>query len=480
MKNKILLVNLPVLLEKLYGGIFKYVAPEYPPLGIAYIAAVLLEKGHDVAVWDFTIRKTNEKEIIEEILKWKPDFLGFTAASTQYNIAKKIIKVIKKRNPSIEVVLGGPHFTALPLKSFNEIPELDYGVVGEGEYSFSDLAEKRPLEDIEGLVFRKGGKVFYKNDFALVKDLDNLPYPARSLLDLKRYIPSPVNYKKLPSTTMITSRGCMGQCDFCVDGSRNYKVRFLSAEKTFEEMRMLKEDFGIEDISFEDDGFTQSKERVFDLCEMIVKNGLKIQWNCMSRLIDTIDEKLLRVMKSAGCYQIGVGVETFRTKTLEEYNKINQKKEMVIESVGLMKKTHIDSRLFLLVGFPEETREDVLNTFKFADSLDPEIFQMCILVPFPGTKLRAVYEKKYNFHDENWDFYLGFCPEYAPAITPYIQKDELIKLFYLGYKSFYYRPKRIIKNLIRTSGNLGLKESIRDIMKKAHFFYKIGFQRKGE
>lgn len=472
MKKKILLVNPPGTAKSLYGNIFGHLSPSFPPLGIAYIAAVLIDNGYNVVIQDYSLRNMIAQEVINDILNQKPNFLGITSTTSQYNVAKEIVNSVKERDPLIKTILGGSHFTALPIKSFNDIAGLDYGIVGEGEHPFRDLVNEISPKEINGLVFREKGDIFYKNDFAISKDLNKLPYPARFLLPLGEYIPSPVNYKRLPSTTMVTSRGCAGHCDFCVDGNRNHNVRLLSAERVFEEMRLIKERFGIEDITIKDDGFTQDRGRVFKICDMIIKKDLKIYWNCMSRVVDILDKEMLSIMKVAGCYQIGIGVEIFGTETLKNHNKAI-KREMTVKAVELLKKVKIEPRLFLLIGFPEETREDILNTFRFAEMLKPEIFQMCVLLPFPGTKLRENYEKEYGFTDENWDSYLGFCPECAPALTPLISKEELIRLFYKGYSDFYSHPKRIIKNLVKTLGNRGLGRSINNIMKSAQFLYKI-------
>jgi anaerobic magnesium-protoporphyrin IX monomethyl ester cyclase len=472
MNRRILLINPPGSSEKLYGAIFKYVSNFSPPLGLAYLAAVLIERGHHVSIRDYSLTASSIKEIVDDILADKPDFIGITSTTSQYNIVKKIIDSVKRSNSLINIVMGGSHFTALPLKTFQDIRGLDYGIVGEGEYSFCGLVEGEPPRDIEGLVFRDRENIFYKNDFAIVEDLNKLPYPARHLLPLDRYIPSPVNYMKFPSTTMITSRGCLGKCDFCVDGSRNHGVRFLSADKVFGEMLIIKEKYGVKDITIKDDGFTQDKKRVISICDLIIKRGLKIHWNCLSRVGDVLDKEMLKMMKSAGCYQIAIGIETFNKKILESHSKLI-KEEAVIKSVELLRAVKIESRLFFIIGFPEETREDIINTFNFAKRLKPDIFQMCILVPFPGTRLRERYEKDYSFRDENWDFYLGFCPEYAPTVTPFIPKKELVRLFYQGYRGFFLNPKNIMKNSVKTLGNLGLKMGIKDIIKKAQFIYYI-------
>ena len=472
MRKKILLVNPPGGSKKLYGNSFEQVAPSFPPLGLLYIAAVLMDDDHHVVIQDYRLRNMTVQDAINDILNQKPDFLGITSTTSQYNVAKGIINSVKEKRPSIKIVFGGSHFTAMPVKSLDDIRGLDYGIVGEAEYSFRDLVNGISIRRIEGVVFREGENIFYKNDFAIVNDLNRLPYPARSLLPIKEYMPSPVNYKRLPATTIITSRGCAGTCDFCIDGNRDHGVRFLSAGKVFEEMQAIKENFGVIDITIKDDSFAQDKERVIKLCEIIIKKNLKIYWNCMSRIADTLDEEMLRLMKAAGCYQIGIGVETFGTKTLENHKKAIER-EMTIKAAELLRKSKIEPRIFLLIGFPEETKEDILNTFKFVEMLKPKIFQMCVLVPFPGTKLREDYERDHGFSDENWDTYLGFCPECAPTYTPLISKEELVRLFYKGYSDFYSHPRRILENLRSTLINLGFRRGLSDIIKKAWFLYKI-------
>ena len=141
MRKKILLINPHGSSEKLYGAIFKYVSNFSPPLGIAYIAAVLMGKGHDVVVRDYSLMNISVKEAADDILNEKPDMLGITSTTSQYNVVKGIVNSVKERNPLVNITLGGSHFTALPLETFKDIKGLDYGIVGEGEYSFCDLVD---------------------------------------------------------------------------------------------------------------------------------------------------------------------------------------------------------------------------------------------------------------------------------------------------------------------------------------------------
>ncbi len=211
--SKIIFVNPPLTLEEMYGKL-AIAGSRDPPLGLCYLAAITKEKGYETKILDAPAMNFGIKRSLEYILKENPDYVGITAVTLSITKAAKLAKMIKNINKNIKIIIGGPHITGIPKKTMELFKEFDIGVIGEGEITIVELLDhlnnKKSLNKIKGIVYRKNGRIILNKRREFISNLDKLPLPAWSLLPnlAKTYIPSAFGYEKLPSNVLITSRGC--------------------------------------------------------------------------------------------------------------------------------------------------------------------------------------------------------------------------------------------------------------------------------
>jgi radical SAM superfamily enzyme YgiQ (UPF0313 family) len=303
-----------------------------------------------------------------------------------------------------------------------------------------------------GIAFRKNGKVKVNPDYPLIKNLDELPIPDRT------FLPKGIDYfnpivKKMPYTTMFTSRGCPGKCTFCSSPTfYGRRIRYRSAETVLAEIEEIAR-LGYKEIFFRDEIFTVSKKRVYAVCEGILKRRIKISWICSSR-IGAVDYEMMRIMKKAGCHMLRLGVETGVQDLLD-----NVKKGITIEQTRKTllwaNRVGIDTHAHMMIGMPGETRETLKKTFRFIIDIDPTIVTFGICTPYPGTPL---FDNLKTAHPEIGDgtqsdlstlHTKSFYNEHFTSLT----EEELQKFIRLAYRKFYLRPGYILKWLFRI-GNL--------------------------
>lgn len=278
----------------------------------------------------------------------------------------------------------------------------------------------------------------------MIKDLDLLPFPARDLIDEKKYVPAIGLYNKLPSTVMFTSRGCSYACDFCNstayfrEAGVRYRVR--SIDNVIIEMKQLVKS-GIKHIIFFDETFTLPKKRTMELCKRMIKEKIKLSWAANAR-VDSVDKELLATMKKAGCWRLLFGIESASNSSLDDISK-KTTIETVKKAINLTSKLGIKIYGSFILGLPNETYQDGLNTIKFACSLPLDFVKFKVLTPFPSTEIyknSSKYGKVLEF-DKMDTHQVSFIP-YT------MTKNELVKLFRLSYKMFYMRPSYIYRRLM--------------------------------
>ncbi len=446
-----LLLNPPYEKDKIFRRSMKKLGAVLPPLGIAYIAAVLEKDGHVVKIIDgpamATILNYGFSDLKNDVSAFQPEVIGLSASLSQIEYAKKTIDIIKEVTPKAMIILGGPLISATP-ESLLEFPDVAYGVYGEADITFSVLLQKiekkDSLENVEGVIWREDGKIKYLKP-AVVKNLDDIPMPARHLLPMHIYRPSPANYRRLPATTMMTSRGCPYQCIFCSRSTEGTQFRYHSAERVVEEIEHLITTYGIRDIQIFDDTFTLVPSRTEKICYLIIEKKLDIGWNCMTR-IDKLSPNLLRLMKEAGCYEVGIGIESGSDRILK-FIKKSLTVEKVREGVRWAHTAGLDVRGFFMIGFPTETKEEILQTIAFAKDLDVDVAQFMVATPFPGTEMWDIAKKFGIIHDNDWTNFTFYAPNQAPFTSSQLTGEEITTLYKKAFVSFYLRPRYIINQL---------------------------------
>lgn len=448
---KILLIN-PPSENELHGNNPSIIEEERgynPPLGILYIAGYL-EKHTDFNV---EVLDTQAEEIgydrLKDIISAKlPDVVGITAMTFTIIDVIQVIHLVKSINPNIKVVLGGPHVHIYPEETI-KIPGVDFLVLGEGEITFKELVENindtTRLRNVTGLVFKENGKIINTGVRLLNKNLDSLPFPARHLTPIHKY--SSLIAKRSPITTMFTSRGCPYRCTFCDRPHLGKSFRSRSAMNVVDEMEECVR-LGIHEFLIYDDTFTINRQRVIDVCNEIKRRKLNIGWDIRAR-VNTIDAELLKKLKEANCERIHYGVESGNPDILKILNK-----GITLEQVRTVFKQTKDAGIsvlaYFMIGCPRETRKEIAETIAFAKELEPDFVHITIFTPFPATE---IYKMGLRDGIIKEDFWREFAKNPVPGFQPRcweenLTREELQELITYAYKSFYTRPRYILKRLV--------------------------------
>ena len=439
-----------LLIQPNYRRIYAYaqnskITPIFPPLGLAYIAAVLEKNAIPIKILEANALDLNHKQIKKYIEDYDPDFVGLTATTSLIEEAHEIANLCSK---NIKVIIGGVHASSMPEETMNKFPRFDFLVRGEGEFTMLELAQGKKVSKINGISYKKNEKIIHNPRKELNTDLDALPFPARNLLPMNKYFS--VGAKQEPSDYILSSRGCPYQCIFCADHLvHGRKFRFRSPENIIKEVEEIYSR-GRKDFDFVDDNFTLLPERVDKFCDLMIKRGLhkKMTWRCSNGLrADRVSPDLLRKMKKAGCYMVSFGIESGNEKIL-----INMKKSINLEKIKLAikwcRKVKIETRGLFMFGNLGEDEKTMQDTINFAKSIDLDTATFHITIPFPNTDYWKIIKKEGQIYPKNYRDYIA----YGNVIFQHGALDEktLMKMQKKAYREFYFRPLvilRAIKNI---------------------------------
>ena len=290
------------------------------PMGILFVASYLMKKGFDVAIHNCRGGERGRADLMSKVISLRPDMIGFTATTSGFMDAYRRVTEIKKALPDVKIVFGGVHVSALREKILESFPLIDFLVTGEGEMAMTDLAGGKDPGTIQGVISRGADGIQSGGFRTELCELDDLPFPAYSKLEgfPKFFAPPLFNYPRAPSATIISSRGCPYQCSYCDRSVFRRSFRFNSAEYLYEQMALLKKDFGVRHIFFYDDLFTFNRKRVEEFCGLIRKRPLHMTFNCAVR-VGHADDALLKMLKDAGGWMVSIGMESGDQELLDRH-----------------------------------------------------------------------------------------------------------------------------------------------------------------
>jgi anaerobic magnesium-protoporphyrin IX monomethyl ester cyclase len=440
---KVLLINPPYFNSK-----YKFIGLVAPPLGIAYIAAVLEENGIDVEIIDAAALEMSWETLETEIKRISPGLVAVTALTPTIDKAMQTAELAKKTCPQATVVMGGYH----PTFNYQEMLEKDYVdivVMGEGEYTMLDLVETLDgggdLKNVLGIAYKDG----VTPPRPLIEDLDDLPFPARHLLPMDYY---KILNMKLHTATMISGRGCPMQCSFCASAAlHGNKLRMRSPMNVVDEMEHLINDHDSGMIAFMDDTFTLKPSRVEEICDEIKRRDIDVYWGCTARA-DTLSEKLLRKLSDSGCITMFLGVESADQQQLDRVNK-QLTIEKIRQAFKLSRENDIRTIASVVLGMPGDTKESIERTIKFVRELNPSYALFSLATPYPGTRFyqEAVQDNLIKVKD--WSKYTLLSPVLE---TVDCSMDELKQMQKKAFRQFYLRPVYLMKQ-VRMDGPILLK-----------------------
>ncbi len=420
-----------------------------PNLGLVSIAGNM-DKRHNVKIADLILKRKNIREAIREALrKTKPDVVGLSAMTFQYNTSVKIAKFIKNLDPGIKIALGGYHATLMyrEIGDSKDAEYFDFIFRGESDLSFNDAMNKledgRDLKTVDGLSFKENGK-FIHNKKRELENPTQIKLPDRSARLWKGY-----NVIKVPFDMIEFSRGCLMSCNFC-----NIRSMYGKSFRTYDTQRVMRDlentkRAGTKMILFADDNITMDVQRFENLCEEIIKNGHNdlIYGIQVSSIGIGSSESLVKKMADAGFKYVFLGIENASKENLKQLNKgdILSKSE---KAVKFLKENGILVAGGFIVGNPDDDYERIEKTYKYANHLMVDFVAIQILVPYPKTEIREkLLEEGLLVNIDNYEHYNGgFCN----VRTKYIDEKQLMYIkFKLRKKYFKSRQTNTFKALMK-------------------------------
>jgi uncharacterized radical SAM superfamily protein len=372
-----------------------------PDIGLGYLATGLRMAGHEPVVCVPDARGWKTERALAAIESHLIDAVGIKVMTADLGACRHLHGVLFEKYPRIPIVLGGPHVCGAKESVFNQFPGLEYAFLGEADRSFPQFVTLlrihacRPptetLRTIPGLMWRNNGTI-QSNPPEVIENLDVLGWPAWDLLEPESMrIPFNLFYsKRHPIVGISTARGCTSHCSFCaihlIEG-RRYRAR--SAGHVLDEMELLVRKHGVREIQLLDSNCIQDKARMIRICQGIIERRLNVAWSCPNGIkADSLDEELAEWMGKSGCHFAFLGIESGSPRIQKSIRK-GLNLDHLPEKIAILKRNGINVGGFFMIGFPGETRDDILQTISLALSLDIDTAAFSVLIPLPGSDIFA-------------------------------------------------------------------------------------------
>ena len=404
----------------------------YQPVDLMVLAGIL--KDHELKVMDAIVDNIGFDQCQNQILDMDIDVIILLTGFVSWDLDKKLIKNIVDKK-KVKIIALGDIMHAQAEKRLKEENFLDAAILDFTSYDILDYLNGN-YKNINNLVYRDGEKIIVPKKKS-IKNYE-IPVPRHDLFFNRKYRYPFI--KKYPMTTVLTDYGCAFNCSFCIFSTLGFKFR--SVDNVIKELDFVKS-LGIKEIFFLDQTFGAIKNRNFELCERMIKKNYKFNWFCFSR-VDVLDKETMILMKKAGCHTIIFGVESSQINTLKEYHK-QYTHEQIIKTFRIASKLGIQTVGTFLFGLPEETKEDCLNTIKFAIKLKCDFASFNFATPREETELRkkaikkGLIKKDMEIIDQSGDT--------ISMATGNLSKKDLEKIKKKAYISFYLRPTYFIQRL---------------------------------
>jgi anaerobic magnesium-protoporphyrin IX monomethyl ester cyclase len=419
-----------------------------PPLGLLYIGASLEKDGHKVEILDYFAENISKNKLKKSLNSC--DAVGITTYTDYYKPTADIAQLIKEIDSNIPLIIGGPHCTFLQKQSLNDIPHADISVTGEGEHVILDIAKylegKKKLANIHGIFYKEKNSIQSGKQLKVIQNLDEIPFPARHLVDKYDYNTLSFGYSfKKKVTNFISSKGCPFHCRFCSRYGNiinNWSFRMRSPENVVKEIKEISEIY--KSIVIVDDNFLADKKRAHKIFDMILESDLDIDLLIQGARVDTAERDLYLKMKKAGVKYIFYGLESGNQDVLDFYNK-----KITIQQIRRTVKLAREMKFFIgasfIIGAPMETDKHIENTIKFARSLPLDRVNFVPLIYRMGSSLWVEAVKNKKIKPDKYEV----LADKSHNLSNFTE-DELIDYTAKAFTSFYFRPNYMFEQLFKT------------------------------
>jgi len=444
--KKILFVHPHVIIDAFQFS--KVDAPIYPSLTIAALTGVAKKAGYSVAVSDLYGINDPINQFKQDLLRYRPDLVGITFHTPQADQAAELSGICKKFDPSILVIGGGVHATAVPEETLQN-SAFDFLVIGEGEISFAQILSGDPISNIPGIAYREGNQIRINPPHKLIDDLDSLPMPDYSPFDLPRYRIQKLLWKNPACINIETSRGCPYSCDFCVSNlvfGRRFRAK--SPERVHEELKLLA-NIGFKELHIQDDDFTVDLTRAMKILDLMVTQGPRFDLELFNGVrTERLTPEFLRLGKAAGCYRMRIGIESGSRDVLQAVKK-NIDLARVPSVIAAARSLGIEVIALFILGLPGETKENFLQTVKIAKSCGADLVRLSLFVPYPGSAIYKQWREEKRLLNVSYDKYIIHNLDTPLFNHPTMTHEQLRQSYKYFYRAFYFRPAYIIKQGVR-------------------------------
>ncbi len=421
------------------------------PIGLAYITGLLDNEGYRIRVVDYNVSDTPITEILKN---FQSKIVGISFYSLEYKHAEFLFHTIKEYDKNIITIGGGPHPNTIEEKLLENNPDIDFLVVREGEQTILELVQEilgsHNYSAVKGIIYRNNGQIIETEPREFIKNLDVLPKIPFHHFDIRKYFPQAGSFRRLPSHSIVTARGCPYKCNFCNLSLWGKTIRYRSAENVLAEVDYAVQELGAKEINFCDETFTINRNRALDICKGIIEGNYKIKWKCSTR-VDRLDRELLKMMKKAGCFVISLGIESGDNEILNIINK-GFTTEHSEKSVKLLREIGIQSAGFFMFNLPWDTMETMERTIRFSRSLDLDYLNFEMTKPFYGTEIRKYIEenegKLFIINKKLWNKWEHYSVGNHIFFRRIDIPEEWIKKRYVyANRQFYLNPKILWRQL---------------------------------
>ena len=414
----------------------------YPPVGLAYLAAVLKQRGVAVSIIDAKSLMLSRDEVIKMVSAEEPEVVGVTVFTTQLKSALNLCQKIKESLPFTMIAVGGPHIH-FEHESIIRKPFIDFCIRGEGEYALAELIDALgngfSLKKIKGLSFKADGSIVVNSDRPPISDLDSLPFPARELLPANIYKAIIGDGEKKRFAVVTATRGCAFRCRFCSVPHLWPTQRRRSVENVLDELEQIYSVHKIRNIRFTDENLSLNKRWLTGFCRGMINRGLsdKMAWSCDSR-VDTISEAILIEMRKANCRVIFYGIE-FGDQSILDFSGKGTTLRQIHRAVEMTRKAGIFPHGNFMIGYPTEDNKTIGRTIELARTLDLDQASFSVVTPFPGTDLFHYCRKHEMLKTDNWEEFNMFNPREGIIKLNHLPGEELMNLYREARYTFHFK-----------------------------------------